>query len=560
MTAGRRRRVVGVIIDGDVLRGVEMRRSTRGRVAAVAAAEVAIPEGVLEGSLIVDHDGIAAALRLLWVEGGFKTSNLAYGISGRDATMRLMTVPAGVDDEIAGLARYELADRLPYPMDEAVTDVQEIARRPEAVEVLAAGVRTSVVESIATVARAARLSIDTVGLIPISLASAIPAVASDGTEALVSIDGSRTTVVLRTGRSPRIVRVLASGGGYLHDQLADELASAIAEVDHFRRGDTDEVTADGQQRRFHEAVDAVMAAIRFDQGEHAGTGELNRVLLTGAFGEHDQLHRLMAAASGVDVVGAVAPPWWRAAPNFDHFVEAAAVAHSSIAVARDRRLDLQGPTIVASRRDRRERTLGLVAGIALAAIGTPVVAVVRDSAAAAEQEADSIEALVPAFVAEVEAVAPYGHLKADVESRIRLLGEAVEDDLWWDRLLTEIAAATPTRTFLTSASMSRPVAGRPDDDALVVTFSGVALDQADVGRWLDAMSGIAAFDEVWLVQATAGVFGEAPTPIVDFLAEARLTPAGRSPRSLDAEAVLIEPLIGGVASSQPAETSGGSGP
>ncbi|MFQ5558918.1 MAG: type IV pilus biogenesis protein PilM, partial [Acidimicrobiales bacterium] len=279
MTAGRRRRVVGVIIDGDVLRGVEMRRSTRGRVAAVAAAEVAIPEGVLEGSLIVDHDGIAAALRLLWVEGGFKTSNLAYGISGRDATMRLMTVPAGVDDEITGLARYELADRLPYPMDEAVTDVQEIARRPEAVEVLAGGVRTSVVESIATVARAARLSIDTVGLIPISLASAIPAVASDGTEALVSIDGSRTTVVLRTGRSPRIVRVLASGGGYLHDQLADELASAIAEVDHFRRGDTDEVTADGQQRRFPEAVDAVMAAIRFAQGVHAGTGELNRVLL-----------------------------------------------------------------------------------------------------------------------------------------------------------------------------------------------------------------------------------------------------------------------------------------
>ncbi len=73
----------------------------------------------------------------------------------------------------------------------------------------------------------------------------------------------------------------------------------------------------------------------------------------------------------------------------------------------------------------------------------------------------------------------------------------------------------------------------------VTNFTGIGSDQAAVGRWLAAMAELDVFEDVWLVQSTATVHGEAGTPVVTFLAQARLTAEARTPRAVAGASLLL---------------------
>lgn len=545
----RRRRIVGVMIDGDVVRGVELRRGLRGlRVRSVA--EVVVPAGTREQGRIVDTAGMSAVLKSLWKAGRFGTKRVAFGVSGRDATIRPMSVPPAAADDVDGFVRYELGDYLSYELDDAVIDHRTVGAEPEAddepgaAEILTVGVRTALVEDIAAVVAGAGLRLESIDAAPTALAAAIAPLHDDHDgEAVVSVDGTRTTVVLRTGDQPRMVRVLAEGGGDHSTQLADELEGLIARVDQHRHGNAGEASPTGQSQRFSEAAEAVTAAIRYDIREHTGSG-VSRVVLTGTFGEYDELHRIMESASGVAVSAAPTPKWWASEDDFDHFVEPAGLAFAAIGCD-GARFDLQAPSVVEGRTYRRERLIGIGVAIAIVVGSIPFVEQSRDGADALEAQAVALEADVEELRSRTDLLAPVGELD-DVLSRHSLaVDQAVADDLWWARILEEIAAATPDDTFLTSMSLVRPVGtdlaegeGAPLTET-VTNFTGIGSDQAAVGRWLAAMAELDVFEDVWLVQSTATVHGEAGTPVVTFLAQARLTAEARTPRAVAGASLLL---------------------
>ena len=363
------RRIVGVTIDGDVLRGVEVRRGLRG-MRATAVGEVQIPTAPIGSD--DEFDPLAEALRELWATGDFATKNVAFGVNGRDTTMRPMTVPRAAADDIAGYVRYQLADYLSYELDDAVIDHQ-IVDQPDdgAIEVLAIAVPAAFVEKLGESVAAAGLILASVDAAPTALATTIdPASPEDEGDAVVSVDGTRTTVVLRSGGRPRVVRVLAAGGGDRTAQLADELEGMIARVEGHQQGSTGAPALGGQDRRFAEAADAVAAAINYDLREHTGTG-VDHVIVTGAFGRYESLHHLIATAAGTSVAAAMPPAWWPSGQtddfdDFDHYVEAAGLAYSHLD-GRDDSFDLMPPTVREANADRRELTLGIgLAGLVAA--------------------------------------------------------------------------------------------------------------------------------------------------------------------------------------------------
>lgn len=539
----RSRRVVGVVIDGDVLRGVELRRGVRG-LRARAAAEVVLPNGGRGEDFGLDPESIAEGLRALWAEGGFGSRDVAFGVNGRDATIRPMTVPNEALDDLDGYVRYELAEYLSYELGDAVIDHQVVGCSSDeadaSLEVLAIGVRTALLDTIADAIDQAGLTLVSVDAAPTALAVGIGQVAdaTDG-DAVVSVDGTRTTVVLRAGGRPRMVRVLAEGGGSHSTQLAEELDSLIARVDEHRRGGHHQ-TGDAQDQRFSEAADAVAAAINYDLREHTGTG-VAHVILTGAFGRFDSLHHLMTGASGAPVTSAVPPLWWPGSDDggvgeFDQFAEPAGLAFTALA-ATDSRFDLMPPALVEHRRNRVELGVGVAAAVAIIAGGVFAIGPYRESAAVASAEADTLDGHVATLSMRVDSLAIVADLEAARVDISDGIDTALADDLWWSRILVEIGAATPDDTFLTSVTLERPLG----EEESVTDFTGISTDQASVGEWLAAMEALPIFADVWLVQSSATVVGEEELAVVSFLAKARLTDAARAPRAVDPTSVFETP-------------------
>ncbi len=522
--------VVGVVVDGDVIKGAQI-RTVFGRPRLVRCAEVVVPGEITDQGRIVDPDGFAAALRSLWKEGGFRTKQLAFGIDGRDATFRRLSLPLDVAEHVREAARYELGTYLPYGLDEAVTDIHEVGRTATSIDVVAVAVRRASVEMIAAAIADAGLRVCDVTLSSTALGLSVTGgVSRDST--IVSVDGVSTTIVVRRDGRATVTRVLTGGGGERSTQAADELEEALARVDQFRHGPGAGARVDDPKiRRFRTVVEEVAAAIRFEESQQTGGGIRAGVDLAGSYGADESLVELMA--SGVDAsVAVVDPPaWWGEKFPFAPFTTAAGVALGAVDRT-DASVHLDVPSVSARRRRDRELAVGLVVAAAVAIPAMRLVGAANSDAVRAEGSAESAELQADVLAARVVGLDEVAALQQEVFDRRRIHDDAVAGEIWWPRLLDEIAGVIPDDTFLTSVSLRRPVDDPMIDQAeTTATFGAVALDQGGVARWLRAVASLDGVDDVWLVQSTASVYGELELPVVAFVAEGRLTDAAESPRA-----------------------------
>jgi type IV pilus assembly protein PilM len=528
--------IVGVVVDGDVIKGAQI-RTVLGRPRLVRCAEVIVPGEITDQGRIIDPVGFVDALRALWKEGGFRTKHVAFGLDGRDATFRRLALPIDAADHVRDAARYELSSYLPYDLDEAVTDIQEVGRTATSIDVVAVAVRRANVELIAASAASAGLRIRDITLSSTALGLSVSGGACrDNT--IVSVDGVSTTIVVRRDGRATVVRVLTGGGGERSTQAADELEEALASVDQFRHGSAAGAPLDDPRiRRFRTVVEEVAAAIRFEESQQAG-GEIRAgVDLAGSFGADESLVELMA--SGVDApVAVVDPPaWWGADHPFAPFTTAAGVALSAFdRVGESVHLDV--PSLSVRHRRHRELAVGLVVAATVTIPTLRLAGAAQFDAATAEGDAESAEIQADVLAARVAGFDEVAALQQEVFDRRRIHTEALAGEIWWPRVLGEIAAVIPDDTFLTGFSLRRPIDDPTIDQVeTTATFGAVALDQNGVAAWLRAVESLDGVDEVWLVQSTSSVFGELELPVVAFVAEGRLTMAAETPRSrgLDTE-------------------------
>ncbi len=521
--------VVGVTIDGDVLRGVQMRRwfgSTR----AVKCAEVELERDPTDAGRVVDPDLVADGLRQLWKAGRFRTSRLALGIDGRDATRRRISVPIAAADDLATAVRYELADYLPYDLDDAVTDFNELDRDDEHIHVVAVAIKRSTAESAAAIAADAGLRLTTLHIASSEVSVVVDHDTDFERDAIVSLDGATTSIVLRHRGHITVTRVLSSGGGERRADVADEIEQALAIVDLFRRVGNAHPTeeSDGRRRRFRAAVEEVNAAIHFEETE---TGErVAAVFVGGAYGAEPEPRALMAEGLEAEVSVAPTPHWWRADAPFPAFMAPAGTAARAIGFGQTRTFDLEAPSLVQRRSRRRELVLGVAVGLLMAGPAFRVVDSTRAAAETATDHAVATEHEADLVAASVDRLDDLAQLSDEVENAQRLVDDAVAGELWWPKLLEDVAGITPDDVFLTGVSLRQPQPEEIDAETSA-SFSGIALDQAGAGRWLLAIAEIDGIDDVWLVQSTATFFGETEIPVVSFIAEADLTDSLLSPRA-----------------------------
>jgi type IV pilus assembly protein PilM len=223
------RTVVGLDIGNTGVRAAEFqlgRRTTSLR----RFASVDLPEDVIRYGMVVDPDAVTAALRELWSRGKFSSKAVVLGIANDGVLVRQMDLEWMPPADFRKGLRYQVADALPVPVDEANLDyymLDEIeqaadgkadARRVARVMLVAAG--REMVDTFVRSVQAAGLRPVRVDLLPFALVRAASSVvgsvadADAPLEAVVDIGADTVVVVVHQGGRPQFVRTLAGHGGH----------------------------------------------------------------------------------------------------------------------------------------------------------------------------------------------------------------------------------------------------------------------------------------------------------------------------------------------------------
>jgi type IV pilus assembly protein PilM len=201
---------------------------------------------------VVDPAAVTAAVQRLWRELSLKKAPVRIGVASPRVLVRTVDLPTMSDDELAGALRFQAQELIPIPLEDAVLDFQvlEALAVPEATgdappaqpmsRVLLAAAHKDLIRNLTGAVRAAGLTVASVDLVPLALVRSVGRRVSDnggGVEAIVSVGGGVTVVVVHELGIPRFVRILGSGGRVVTDAIARDLELTQEQAEAVKRGD-----------------------------------------------------------------------------------------------------------------------------------------------------------------------------------------------------------------------------------------------------------------------------------------------------------------------------------
>ncbi len=332
-------RVVGVSIEATAVKAAEV-RSRFGKRVIERAGSIDLPHGAVDWGTIIDADAVAEALRELWKQAGFKTRNIVISLDGRSALIRETEIPVLSEQAYRQALRYDLAELVPYPADEAVIDYIELAvdedesgmeqRRSIAIAVrkrslerlrgVAAEAKLNVVRfdlpalALDRATRAASFSPDTTEPAPPAVsppesgssadqadtraeaigvedAASAETATREGSagdyrlrgeaEVLVHVESETTTVAIRNADGVQFVRTLTVGSLDEGTSLASELEAHLQTIyDHENLGDSTPTRPEPQSETRHPVGEGVKGTLAFIATLHPDL-RITRVVASG---------------------------------------------------------------------------------------------------------------------------------------------------------------------------------------------------------------------------------------------------------------------------------------
>lgn len=314
------RTVVGLDIGSSGVRAAEFavgRRTT----ALQRSASVDLPAGAIRAGTVADPDALAEALKELWSLGKFRSKAVVLGVANDAVLVRQMDLEWMPPADFKQALRYQVADSLPVPVDEANLDyylLEELelpgegkgaeVRRIARVMLVAAG--RDMVDGFVRALHAAGLRPIRVDLLPFALVRAVSPVVTGPDaplEAVVDIGADTVVVVVHQGGRPRFVRTIAGHGGDVITQAlmeryewdredAERTKVVLGMPGHTRLDllegeleetpDPDELAQHPAHQVIAEHVEAMISEIRatlvYFRGSVPDEQRLSRVVLTGS--------------------------------------------------------------------------------------------------------------------------------------------------------------------------------------------------------------------------------------------------------------------------------------
>ncbi len=220
------RGTVGLDIDGRFLAAVQ---ASEGRIERAASVE--LPNGLVRDGEVSDPPALAAALKDFAAEAGLP-KNVRLGVSNQQIVVRLIELPVIEDEkEREAAVRFEAADAIAMPLDEAILDHQ-IAGAAETdggaprMRIVVVAARRTMIDGVVAAARTAGLKPEGIDLDAFALVRMLADGSTSGDTARVFCHlGGVTNLAVAVGDTCLFARPLSSSSE--SDTDASELADQI---------------------------------------------------------------------------------------------------------------------------------------------------------------------------------------------------------------------------------------------------------------------------------------------------------------------------------------------
>jgi type IV pilus assembly protein PilM len=232
---------VGIDIGKSAIKVAEVRRTARGielRRFGVAPT----PPGSVEGGLILDQQAVASTVRDVLRHAGVRTRRAVVSVTGQNVLARVLRLPPIPPEEVKQAIRWEAERHLPFPVDEAVIDVQTVREVTEngvrQLEVLLAAAPEALVLTHIRTLEGASLVVDAVEVGALAMARGLGQTEAAGTHVLVNLGASTTDVAVVQDGVPQFTRTILLGGDALTRVITQLLQAdaATAEEAKIRYG------------------------------------------------------------------------------------------------------------------------------------------------------------------------------------------------------------------------------------------------------------------------------------------------------------------------------------
>ncbi len=575
------RRLIGLDIGTNAVRVAEIEQGDQPRVTTFG--QVALPPDVMREGEVVDAAAVTAAIQRLWKELGLGRADVRVGISSPRVVVRTFELQAMPDSDLEGALRFQAQDMIPIPLDEAVLDFQVVetssgdrrgsgtgesgASGTATSRVLLAAVHKDMVASIVGAVRAAGLGVYAVDLVPLALIRSIGSrmasdsdAASGGAEAIVSVGGGVTIVAVHEAGVPRFVRILGVAGRSLTDAISRDLAITVDEAETLKRqgsGATPDLAqraAAAMDRPLADLVEQVRGSLDYYRTQ-PDSARLMRISLTGGGsltpGLPDRLRNVLglpvelAEPRSHFAIGDIGFPQSQL-PALDPFLPAP-VGLALGGLATGKRINLLG----AEGRAALDRAKFLRAGAAVAAVLVLLLGGLwwlrKSSAASEHDKVAAIEASNQNLTSRISALSDAAEMQSQIDVLRANTSTLVATDISWARMLQEIARTIPSDSWLTAFTGTSTFGLTPAGTAAPVqsvagsvaggnaTFTVMGLDFPSVSAWIQRISTIPSFTDLWVPTATKG---SSTTTATDPTSSSTVTSGGRSLVSYSSDAVI----------------------
>jgi len=218
---GKSNRGVGIELAPQRVNVVQLRKQGQG-LKLDALTSVAVPEGVFVDGQIADPPLMAQLIQQALGDSKIKASRVASAVSGRDSIVRLIPVPAELDDkELREMVlNHEAGLYLPYPREEADVDYQKLGYFVdedgiEKVQVLLVATRKEVTDTYISTFEQAGLQIDVLEISCFALIRTIREqlrqFGSQEAAVLVDIEFDSTEIAIIVNGVPQFSRTVPIG-------------------------------------------------------------------------------------------------------------------------------------------------------------------------------------------------------------------------------------------------------------------------------------------------------------------------------------------------------------
>jgi len=301
------RTAIGLDIGTSSVRAAQITVS-KGKAVLDRVGQVALPPGAVRDGEVADPDAVAEALKLMWTRAKFSKKDVVLGISNQKVFVRLVQVPWMPAADLKSSLKFQVADLVPMPIDEAVLDfvpLDEVTQENNRmVRGLLVAASQEMVLSAIRACQKAGLRVTTADLTPFAVmraAGTVDPLGLSGPEAVVDVGARVTNIVVHEAGVPRFVRILLLGGDDITGSIVERLGMPARDAEMLKRDPAGLASpANAEAKRIidtalNEFVDEVRGSVDYYLATSASR-PLQRLVLSGGGSLSEGLAQSLATA------------------------------------------------------------------------------------------------------------------------------------------------------------------------------------------------------------------------------------------------------------------------